>query len=108
MKPSEVMVSHAFGSKPTAALAGRVRRPVGISKSRASPTAPVAVRNCRRSRAPGTSGPLDDSLDRALDAEVGRAAAEVALHGLDDFGVGRLGLLGQQRRRLHDLAGLAV
>ena len=42
------------------------------------------------------------------DAQVGGAAAEVAVHRRVDVGVGRLGRVRQQRRRRHDLAGLAV
>ena len=46
--------------------------------------------------------------DRLLDARIGHAAAEIAVHMRDDFILGRIGILRQQRGRLHDLAGLAV
>ena len=40
--------------------------------------------------------------------DIGRAAADVAAHGVVDVGVGRLRVLLEQRRRRHDLAGLAI
>ena len=46
--------------------------------------------------------------DRLLDAGIGHAAAEIAVHVRDYFVLGRIGVLGEQRRRLHDLPGLAV
>src|SRR6185312_6396582 len=46
--------------------------------------------------------------DRLLDTTVGHAAAEVAVHVSDDLGLGRIVVLREQRRGLHDLAGLAV
>src|SRR5262245_17084533 len=47
-------------------------------------------------------------MDRLADPEVGAAAAEVAGHGGVDVSVGRVRLLGEERGRGHDLAGLAV
>ena len=46
--------------------------------------------------------------DRLLDARIGHAAAEIAVHMRHHFFLGRVGILGKQRRRLHDLPGLAV
>ena len=43
-----------------------------------------------------------------LDARIGHAAAEIAVHVRDDFFLGRIAVLGEQRCGLHDLAGLAV
>src|SRR4051794_16653561 len=51
---------------------------------------------------------LRGALDRAHDALVGAAAADVRAHVLDDLGARRLGLLLEQIGRAHDLAGLAV
>ena len=48
------------------------------------------------------------ALDGADDLQIGAAAADIAVHVLDDV-VARRVLVGrEQRRRLHDLAGLAV
>ena len=46
--------------------------------------------------------------DRLLDPRIGHAAAEIAVHMRDHFFLGGIGILGEQRSRLHDLAGLAV
>ena len=51
---------------------------------------------------------LSGALDRAHDAWIGAAAADVAVHVGDDLLARRLLVLRQQFRRLHDLAGLAV
>src|SRR5438093_898854 len=48
------------------------------------------------------------ALDRALDAQIRGAAADVAGQRGHDLLVGRVGALRQERRRLHDLARLAV
>ena len=47
-------------------------------------------------------------LDGRADALIGAAAADVAGHRRVDLGVGRMRLLGEERRRLHDLPDLAV
>src|ERR1700731_4461382 len=54
------------------------------------------------------SGPLRRIADRDMDALITAASTDVAVHGLVDLLVGRRRRLCQQRRRLHDLAGLAV
>ena len=51
---------------------------------------------------------LRGALDGAHDARIGAAAADVAVHVRDDLLARRLLVLREQRRRLHDLAGLAV
>src|ERR1700719_2693867 len=48
------------------------------------------------------------AMDGLADALVGSAAADVAAHEVIDIGVGRVGLLGEQRDCGHDLSGLAV
>src|SRR5215469_10488276 len=47
-------------------------------------------------------------LDGGPNARISRASADVAAHGGIDVRVSGLGLLVQQRRRRHDLAGLTV
>ena len=46
--------------------------------------------------------------NRALDARICHATAEIAVHVRDDFLLGRIAVLGEQRCGLHDLPGLAV
>src|SRR5713226_10477013 len=46
--------------------------------------------------------------DCLLDPRIGHAAAEIAVHMRDHFILRWIGILGEQRSRLHDLAGLAV
>ena len=46
--------------------------------------------------------------DGALDTRIGHATAEIAVHVRDDFGLGGIGVFGEQRSGLHDLPGLAV
>ena len=41
-------------------------------------------------------------------SHIAHAAAEIAVHVCDEFGLGGIGVLGEQRGRLHDLPGLAV
>src|SRR5579883_179890 len=54
------------------------------------------------------SGSLRRVADRDMDALITAASTDVAEHGVVDLLVGRGRRLRQQRRRLHDLAGLAV
>src|SRR6185295_796135 len=85
----------------------------------------TAVRKLRRTmRRPGTSRSLSAAgrggssqgswinagrlSNRRADARVGAAAAQIAGERLIDLGVARLRLLGEQRRRRHDLPRLAV
>src|ERR1700676_1632005 len=48
------------------------------------------------------------AMDGFADALVGSAAADIAAHEVVDVGVGRFGLLREQRDGGHDLSGLAV
>src|SRR5260370_24251665 len=48
------------------------------------------------------------ALDPGADARIGPAATDVSGHGIVDIAIGRVGLGGEQRRRGHDLAGLAI
>src|SRR5262249_47821188 len=52
--------------------------------------------------------PSRRALDRAPDPLVGTAAADVAVHGGIDLGVGGVRRFCQQRRRRHDLSRLTV
>ena len=47
-------------------------------------------------------------MDSLADAKVRTAAAEIAGHRCVNVGVGRIGLLGEERGGRHDLAGLAI
>src|SRR6202035_2234035 len=47
-------------------------------------------------------------LDRVTDADVGHAATEITRHDRIDVLVGRIGIVLEQRGRLHDLTRLAV
>ena len=47
-------------------------------------------------------------MDCGADARIGRAPADVAAHGLVDVGIFWFWILFQERRRRHDLAGLAI
>ena len=47
-------------------------------------------------------------VHRPANRLIGSAAAQVAVHGFVDIGVGGIRSLGEQRRRGHDLTGLAV
>src|SRR5712691_371087 len=61
-----------------------------------------------RCECPATwSGSLH-AFDRGDDAAIGAAAADVAIHVGDDLIAVRLGILLEQSRRLHYLAGLAI
>src|SRR5213083_80521 len=55
------------------------------------------------------SGPfLGGVLDSLADSHIGTAATDVPRHCGVDVAIARVGLGGEQRRRGHDLAGLAI
>src|SRR5262245_5253098 len=54
------------------------------------------------------SCPLRGGAHGRVDTLIAAAATDVARHGLVDLGIGRARRLGEERRRLHDLLGLAV
>src|SRR5437773_8573045 len=104
-RPSVPMRMNAFGAKTAAVSRAPAARQL-------HPTA--AHRRRRRSRLE-IPGATPDSwfasgrvLDGRADACIGATAANVARHRLVDIGVGRRGVLRQQRGGGHDLAGLAV
>jgi hypothetical protein len=53
-------------------------------------------------------GDLGGAVDAGADADIGRAAAQVAGHRVVDLGVGRFRMLLQQGAGAHDLARLAI
>src|SRR5436309_7275467 len=108
-RPSGVSVIWVFGSQAESAAASRTPRPGSVNDSvRPTPATVVVLMKSRRSIRRAMSHPLGGALDRAPDTQVGRAAAQVARHRGVDVRVGRLRVLGEERRGLHDLARLAV
>src|SRR5882672_556723 len=107
--PSGVNVIWVFGSHAESAAAVRTPTSGSVNDSvRPTPATVVVLMKSRRSIRRAMSHPLGGALDRAPDTQVGRAAAQVARHGGVDVRVGRLRVLGEERRGLHDLPGLAV
>src|SRR5580658_2426113 len=106
---SSPMVTQALGANEVAADATSGLEP----KATATPNAPVATINERREsawlcRSLCMALSLGDALNGGDDAGVGTASADVAVHVPDDLLACRLGIVSQQIRGLHDLAGLAV
>src|SRR2546427_11032836 len=90
---------------PSAVRAAPVLKPIRSPPPRAA----LALRNCRRERSTVMSGPfLGRVLDSLADSHISTAAADVPGHGGVDVAVARVRLGREQRRRGHDLAGLAV
>src|SRR3981189_76298 len=88
-----------------APIAGTVLKPLRTPP----PSAALALRNCRRERSTVMSGPfLGGVLDSLADSHIRTAATDVPRHRGVDIAVGWVGIRGEQRRRGHDLAGLAV
>src|SRR6266478_6812777 len=108
--PSLPMRMKAFGvnaapAAPSAEWAAPVLKPIRSPP----PSAALALRNCRRERSTVMSGPfLGRVLDSLADSHISAAATDVPRHGGVDIAVGRVRLGGEQRRRGHDLAGLAI
>src|SRR2546427_13084290 len=79
------------------------------------PSIALALRNWRRERSTVMSGPflavrrtMRRVLDSLADSHISTAAADVPRHRGVDVAVGRVGFGGEQSRRGHDLAGLAI
>src|SRR6267378_4088293 len=108
--PSAPMRMKALGvnvapAAPSAVRAAPVLKPIRSPP----PSAALALRNCRRERSTVMSGPfLGGVLDSLADPDVRTAATDVPRHGGVDIAIARVGLGGEQRRRGHDLAGLAI
>src|SRR6266581_1183523 len=105
--PSLPMRMKALGVN--AAAAAPIEGPVLKPMRSPPPSAALALTNCRRERSTVMSGPfLGRVLDSLADAHISAAATDVPRHGGVDVAIGRVGLGGEQRRRGHDLAGLAI
>src|SRR3989442_14970985 len=105
--PSLAMRIKALGmnAAPAAPIEGPVLKPTRSPP----PSAALALRNCRRERSTVMSGPfLGRVLDSLADSHISAAAADVPRHGGVDIAIGRVGVGREQRRRGHDLAGLAI
>src|SRR6266850_2772127 len=105
--PSLPMRIKALGVNAAAAapIEGPILKPIRSPP----PSAALALRNCRRERSTVMSGPfLSGVLDSLADSDIRAAAADVSRHGGVDVAIGRVRLGGEQRRRGHDLAGLAI
>src|SRR6266705_1535370 len=105
--PSLAMRIKALGTN--AAAAAPIEGPVLKPMRSPPPSAALALRNCRRERSTVMSGPFPGRvLDSLADSHISAAAADVPRHGGVDIAVGRVGVGREQRRRGHDLAGLAI
>src|SRR5437879_6758057 len=111
--PSLPMRMKALGVNASAAapIEGPVLKPMRSPP----PSIALALRNGRRERSTVMSGPflaarrtMRRVLDSLADSHISTAAADVPRHGGVDVAVGRVGFGGEQRRRGHDLAGLAI
>src|SRR5205807_9754889 len=107
---SGLIRSHALGANGAAGVVA-TRPPAGRWNPMTSPAPAAAVvsRNSRRETFESAlmSRSLRGPVDRRPDALIGAAAANVGHRGVD-VGVRGVRLLGEQRRRGHDLARLAV
>src|SRR3989442_13531556 len=79
------------------------------------PSAALALRNWRPERSTvmpgpflGVRGTMRRVLDSLADSHISTAAADVPRHRGVDVAIGRVGVGCEQRRRGHDLAGLAI
>src|SRR6266853_6832757 len=103
--PSLPMRMKALGTNGAAdaPIEGPVLNPI----NRPPPNAALALRNSRRERS--MSGPLlCRVLDSLADSHISAAATDVPRHRGVDIAIGRVGVGREQRRRGHDLAGLAI
>src|ERR1051325_8747264 len=115
--PLASMSNHTVGASLPAASAWPAESMWnGSAKPMTRPVAVEPIRNERRevtisfmSRPPAGVAQIGGGTQHcALDAGVGHAAAEIAVHRLDHLRRRRVGVLRQERGGLHDLAGLAV
>src|SRR6266496_1143809 len=79
-----------------------------IPINRPPPSAALALRNWRREIMSGPFLAVRRVLDSRADSDIRTAATDVPRHRGVDIGIGRVGLGREQRRRGHDLAGLAI
>src|SRR5688572_681473 len=104
--PSAAIVTQMLGEKPPAWASARARRPVSVNVKVRAAADPAT--KARRETVMAILGLLCRTLDGAHDASIRPAAAQVAVHGLDDLLTRGLRRLRQQRGRLHDLARLTI
>src|SRR5438067_1935961 len=83
-------------------VADKNRRPCRRQRQPCRPRTRGGIRGS--SRASG----IRSAMDSATNAIVGTTAAEVSGHGLGDFIVGRIRVLGKKRCSGHDLTRLAI
>src|SRR6266496_901520 len=115
--PSLPMRIKALGvnAAPAAPSALRIEGRVVKPMRSPPPSAALALRNCRRERSTVMSGPflavrrtMRRVLDSLADSHIRAAAADVSRHGIVYVCVAGAGILREQRRSRHDLAGLAI
>src|SRR6266436_6449973 len=101
--PTRIKALGTNGAPEGLSAAADVLNPI----NRPPPNAALALRNSRRERS--MSGPLlCRVLDSLADSHIRTAAADVPRHRGVDIAIGRVGVGREQRRRGHDLAGLAI
>src|SRR5215210_711658 len=104
--PSGAIRTQALISFALCAFASEISCRPSTPTAMANATPPLDLRNVLREIF--ISGLLRRALDGGSDALVRPAAADVAVHVLDDVFARGLRVGGKQFSRLHDLAGLAV
>src|SRR5205807_9593391 len=102
--PSGAMRTQAFTRCAVAACASFINPRPSAPSAMAKLSVPEALKNSRRS----ISGLLRRALDGRDDAVVGAAAADVAVHVLDDLLARGLRIRGEELGGFHDLSRLAV
>src|SRR5437879_5720957 len=104
--PSLPMRMKALGTNGAAdaLIEGPVLNPI----NRPPPNATPVLRNWRREIISGPFLAVRRVLDSRADSHIGAAPTDVPRHGGVDIVIGRVGLGREQRRRGHDLAGLAI
>src|SRR5262245_37128074 len=111
--PSVAMVTQRFAANGASAASASPTRACGTTVSaRVRPAVSLMKRRRLIGRLlvwPAMASALARStLDRADNAQIGAAAADIAVHVLDDLRPRRVLVARQEFRRLHDLTGLAV
>src|SRR5438128_10597580 len=104
--PSLPMRMKALGTNGAAdaPIEGPILNPI----NRPPPNATPVLRNWRREIISGPFLAVRRVLDSRADSHIGAAPTDVPRHGGVDVAIGRVGVGREQRRRGHDLAGLAI
>src|SRR5262245_8892283 len=111
MVPSGAMLTHGLSALPVRSVPGTAASARPMAKANDRPAAPIITWRRESSEFPiglFMSCLPGRALDRAHDALVGAAAAEIGAHVLDDLLARRLGIVLEQVGRAHDLARLTV